>query len=307
MVFVQALLFVGFLYLLFKASEIVVSKAMEINKVLKLGEFVVGFLFLAFVSNLPDISIGIYSVQARHVEIGISDIFGSVVTDILLATGIVFLITKYKFVAKDVRILTKILFATSIIPLLFFLNISNYAISFLLFVTFLYFARTSFQRKITVLPKRTPAIRKLPKSFFKNVAILAAATFVVVVSAKIVTTNALEIIEIVGFSKAFMGGVAIAIGTSLPEISFAIKIKNKPRVALATVMGASLTNLTFVLGLLMIFAKNVVAAELSSLILFCIFAAGVIYFLLETKSFGKKYGAMLLFLYLAYTYIIFSG
>ncbi len=302
----ETILFIFFAYTLLKSSQYVLKEIQNINKIIGMEEFFLGFIMLALVSNLPDLSIGVYSILKDHGEIGVSDVLGSVVTDILLATGLVFLLTNLKNLGIEVKTLTKMLFATALLPILFLLNIPNFLLSFILFSTFVYFNKSALKFYRTKKRRKYSKL-KLDKSFVKSLLILGIATFLTVISSKLVIDYSLQIIRTMNISDVFIGGVAIALSTSLPEISIALHSLNKPKTALGTVTGASLVNLTLVLSVLLLLTPLNIGVELTPLIVFCIFSAGIVYIFIELGFVGRKQGAILLILYLVYVYFIFSG
>ena len=302
----ETFLFIFFAYTLLKSSQYVLKEIRNINKIIGMEEFFLGFIMLALVSNLPDLSIGMYSIFTKHSEIGVSDVLGSVVTDILLATGLVFIFANIKKLGKEVKTLTKMLFATALLPVLFLLSMPNILLSLILFLTFLYFNKSAL--KVYKMKKQKGRNRlKITGKFAKSLFILGISTFLTIISSKLVVEYALQIINFINVSDVFMGGVAIALSTSLPEISIALHSIKRPKTALGTVTGASLVNLTLVLSILLLFTPLDLGAEIAPLIVFCIFSAGIVYFLIELGFMGRAQGILLLILYLVYVYFIFSG
>jgi len=94
------------------------------------------------------------------------------------------------------------------------------------------------------------------KSNFKKIKVVATLLFsftIVVISAQFTVSSASNIAIAFGIPAILVGAKLVAIGTSLPELTLGIAAVRRGRVQLAIggIIGSNLTNLTLVLGLVL--------------------------------------------------------
>ena len=200
--------------------------------------------------------------------------------------------------------LTDILFITSAIPLLLVIfNVSSPIVGVLLLITFV--ANTYFMAK-----KRTPAVEvnESPAAVKKEhlskvIALLAIGLVGVIVSARLVVTSGVEMAVILGAPPILFGAKVIAIGTSLPEFTTDLAAVRRGRVHLAIggIIGSNLTNLTLVLGLVLLTSPSVEITILTELLPFLLITT-VIFWRFLTRGGISKFGGVLLLA----TYLLFQ-
>ena len=95
------------------------------------------------------------------------------------------------------------------------------------------------------------------KLIVRDLFLLVASIAVVVVGADLMVNGAVEIAEFFGVSEMIIGLTIVAIGTSAPELATTLMatIRGKRSIAIGNLIGSSTLNLTFILGLSVLFGN----------------------------------------------------
>ena len=125
----------------------------------------------------------------------------------------------------------------------------------------------------------------------------------VIISANLVVSTGIEIAVALGAPTILLGAKLIAIGTSLPEFTTDFEAVRRGRVHLAIggIIGSNLTNLTLVLGLVLLTSPSVDITILTELLPFLLITT-VIFWRFLTRGGISKIGGAILFV----TYILFQ-
>lgn len=255
----QLLILAISLILLASASHFAIKSVESIIKATRLSEASAGFVILAVLTSTPEIIVALFSVLQGEPGISIGDILGSNVFNTAAVLGILGMLGYLKTCCTDLLVeLTDILLLTSSIPLLLvishyhILDVASPVVGAILLGTF--FVNTYFIAK-----KRTPVIAETPEKGKKeNIKItiikLFASFIVVATAAHLVVLSGSNIALLLGAPPILIGAKVVAIGTSLPELTldFAAVKRGRVHLAIGDIIGSNLTNLTLVLGLVLL-------------------------------------------------------
>jgi cation:H+ antiporter len=301
---VQLLILVVSLIVLALSSHYAIKAIEKLIALTGLSELSVGFILLATLTSVPEIIVALFSVLEGEPGLSVGDILGSNVFNVGAVLGILGIFGYLKTCCTNMLLdLTDILFLTSLIPLLLVIfNISSPIVGLLLLGTFV--ANTYFMAK-----KRTPAVEvngnsKAVKkeSMTKVVGLLAVGLVGVIVAARLVVSSGVEIATILGAPPILLGAKVIAIGTSLPEFTTDLAAVRRGRVHLAIggIIGSNLTNLTLVLGLVLLTSPSVEITILTELLPFLLITTVIFWRFLTRGGISKFGGALLLATYLLF-------
>lgn len=198
--------------------------------------------------------------------------------------------------------LTDFLFLTSLIPLL--LVVFGVASRFVGFILLAVFAINIY----LMIQKRTPSMDNGSEKA-RSKLLIAAMTIigvaVVVISARFAVSSASSIATVLGAPPISIGAKIVAIGTSLPELALDLSAARRGRVQLAIgdIIGSNLTNLTLVLGLLLVVSPFAVDISVFSRILPFILTTTLVLWRYLTKGGVSQTGGLILLM----TYIMFQA
>ena len=267
-----------------------------------------GFILLATLTSVPELTVALFSVMQGEPGISIGDILGSNVFNIGAVLGILGIFGYLKTCCTDMLLdLTDILFISSAIPLLLVIfDVSSPVVGLLLLATFV--ANTYFMAK-----KRTPAVEvngnaviKKEESKIKVIALLMVGLVGVIVSARLVVTSGLDLAVLLGAPPILLGAKIVAIGTSLPEFTTDLAAVRRHRVHLAIggIIGSNLTNLTLVLGVVLIASPSVEITLLPQILPFLLITTVIFWRFLTRGEISKFGGVLLLATYLLFQIVI---
>lgn len=303
-VIVQILILVASLVVLALSSHYTINAIEKLIAFTGLSEMSAGFILLATLTSVPEIIVALFAVMQGDPGISIGDILGSNVFNVAVVLGALGLFGYLKTCCNDLLLdLTDILFISSLIPLLLVIfNVSGPVVGILLLGTFV--ANTYFMAK-----KRTPAVEVngnstavKKSSITKVIALLVIGLVGVIVSARLVVSSGVEIATFFGAPSILLGAKVIAIGTSLPEFTTDLAAVRRGHVHLAIggIIGSNLTNLTLVLGLVLLTSPSVDITILTELLPFLLITTVIFWRFLTRGGISKAGGALLLVTYLMF-------
>ena len=299
----QGLILAISLAILVKFSDMVSNSSYNIAKITGLGEMAVGFLILSIVTSLPELAVSISALNSGDVNIPIGTIFGSNIANIGLILGLIAILSPTVILIKreDLRSLTLMLVIASLVPLQLlilsrFVNLTG----FTLLAIFVIFSIYSIKNRI-------PVIEEEPKKIRKNITTQLALVFggiaVIIISSQFVVSSAVTISNMLAIDQAVIGATVIAIGTSLPELSVSLSAvkKGHTSLALGNILGSCITNLTLILGFILILSQVKINLLLfAQLIAMLIIVNIALWRFIVDRKIGVGEGLILLLIYLIF-------
>ncbi len=98
-----------------------------------------------------------------------------------------------------------------------------------------------------------PETRKLSKELI----IVFGGVAAIIISSRFVVDSSVAISSMLQIDQSVIGATVIALGTSLPELSVSLAAVKKSRIGLAlgNILGSCITNLTLILGFVLVLSK----------------------------------------------------
>jgi len=271
-----------------------------------LSEASAGFVILAVMTSTPEIIVALFSVLQGTPAISIGDILGSNIFNVGAVLGILGMLGFLKTCCTDLLVeLTDILFITSLIPLLLVIfKVASPIVGVILLGTFL--INIYFMAK-----KRTPTVKTNNLATVVNgnrktvVAMLILSFTAVIIAARFVVSSGIDIAINLGAPPILIGAKVVAIGTSLPELTLDLTAVRRGHVQLAIgdIIGSNLTNLTLVLGLVLITSPFAVDMTIFTEILPFLLITTIIFWRFLTRGGVSQVGGIILMM----TYILFQA
>lgn len=301
------------LAILAKASESVISSSVTLSSLTKLSELAIGFVILSVLTSLPELSVTLFSITTNNVEIAVGNIFGSNIANLGLIIGLAALVGSIRIKRNELKRLSTILFLTSLIPItLLMLAEISFFVGIALLLVFVLFTAYSIKKNIVVkgkLEEEPKEKKELTKYIINNVIILLVGIAVILISSKIVVDSASSIVVDMGIAQTLIGATIIAIGTSLPELSIMLVAIKRKRITLAlgNAIGSNLTNMSLILGSLLVFSPISIDLSLfSTLVFFSIITSISTWYFIERGKLNRLEGMALIIIYLLFLVTIFG-
>ena len=294
-----------FLIILVRSAMFAIDSIVKFSKRTRISELAAGFVIVAVATSTPEISVAVFSTYADNVGITLGDIFGSNVTNIALIAALFLLVSPVKKITPGtVHRFFPLLVAASLIPL--FLLLAQQGTNFIgiaLLAAFAFFIYHTFKSS-----EKEAGVRE-PGSPYKPLLFFFIGIAVVITSAKFIVDSASFIAEYSGIRESVIGATIISLGTSLPELTVDLVAVRKRHLDLAVgdIVGSCITNITLVLGLVLVLSHaEINFGILSTLISFAI-AAPLVMFLLLRKGNVSKYQSIVLFsIYAVFLLVIYQ-
>ncbi len=310
---VQLLILIASIVGLASASHFAIKSIEKLIEMTGLSDASAGFIILAVLTSTPEMVVAFFSIIEGNPAISIGDILGSNLFNIGVVIGILGIIGYLKSCCTDLLAeLTDMLFVVALIPLLLvvgeyhILDIPSPIVGIILLAAFL-ISMYLLGRKRTppVKLNEGEAMSKGKKSVV--IATLLLSFTIVLVSARLTVYSALNIAVVLGVPPILVGAKIVAIGTSLPELTLDLTAIKRGRVqlALGDIIGSNLTNLTLVLGLVLLTSPFQVDMTIFVEILPFLLLTTIIFWRFITKGgISKTGGAALILIYILFQALV---
>lgn len=247
---------------LIKSASTLVRHLPRIASYFKLNEFAIGFIVMAISTTLPELFVGISSALAKNTALGLGNALGSVIADLTIIIGIVALFNrKVRIQSHIIRKDLIYMFVILLLPIVMMLwpptwlrpagqepvaIISRVEGAILLCVFLFYIYMTARQERMfhrgISLPTKQEATVSALVTLFMVVLLFASSRFVVLYGTRISDDFHVP--------PLLVGILLIALGTSLPELTFQLRAvaEKHEELAIGDMVGAVVANSTLVIG-----------------------------------------------------------
>lgn len=340
-------LFVVGLILIIKGGDWFVDSASWIAEVLGVPKFVIGATIVSIATTLPEMIVSIQATAKGNVEMAAGNAIGSVTANTAMIMGIFILCMPFAIKRKEFAPKGIMMFLASAGLVLGCIFTAKEALTFegeqniyyrlstigliALIVIFIAFFIENFmsmkkeehhiepspdniglQEEDDIVPTKETATKM---DWIKNIAFFALGAAGIVIGADLLVDYGTEIAKSLGIPQRVISVVAIAIGTSLPELVTTITALKKKVGALSVgnILGANIIDLTLILPICSFVSMGkgtgALAVSVSSVtidMVVCLAAIAVAVFpTIITKKFQRWQGIVMLVGYIAYVVTVF--
>ncbi len=263
MIFVYLILLAGFSALLIKATDILTDSLTELSKITKTGKFAITSLILAFATSVPELVVGITAALEGRPNLALGAVLGSNIANISLVIGGATIIGGTLGVAGSfLKIDIFSVFLAGVLPMMLLMDgdLSRVDGVILLFIYGMYnYGLLNKGVRHSSQPSRIVK-RLLQNAVDKRVnrwlAWLFLGAAMLMFSADMIVKVGSSLAEVMGVPVFLIGLFLVAVGTSLPELSFEIRAikKKQSGMALGDLFGSIVANSTLVLGVVSVIA-----------------------------------------------------
>lgn len=296
------LLIIGFI-LLVKGSDIFVDGSASLARLLGVPSVIIGLTIVSMGTSAPEAAVSITAGFDGSSEIAISNLVGSNTFNMLMVAGVSAAITPFfvdKIVLKrDFPICLGIMALTVIMCADGKVSRLDGAVMAAVFAGYMALLIRSAVRNRTAAEDGEKPLPPLKSVIFIIVGLAA-----VIAGGQLTVHSARKIAEAFGMSETLIGVTIVAIGTSLPELVTSVMAarKGESGIAIGNVIGSSIFNLAFVMGISALLNPIGVVQEAlyDALIMLLVNILGFL-FCLSKKKLTRAEGVSFICLYAAYT------
>ncbi len=244
-----------------KGADWFLESAEKIGLALGLSPFIIGVTIVALGTSFPELFTAIAAAIKGVTEIIPANAIGSNIANILLVVGISAVVGKKLVITKNLIDVDLPLLAISTVILVGviwpwkgeeYVEITRPE-SILLVLTYVaYFFYTMLHReKDDDSFVSNKLVDKKPNIEHKDYIILFGGVLCLTVGAKFLIDSVIEISDIFGIGVGIISILAVAVGTSLPELVVSVKaaLQGKSEVALGNIFGSNVFNSFMVIGI----------------------------------------------------------
>jgi cation:H+ antiporter len=285
------------------ASRLMSRQLVALAEHLHVPAFFVAFLLVSFSTSIPELFVGVGSALSGVPALSLGDVIGANIVDLTFIAGLVILLGRKPINLREhidpLRLATTFAIASAPVLLLIDGSLSQLdgLVLLALYACYLVFFIRQRPRSEDEPRVKFRGVVHTLALFLLGVALLIIASELIVVTAKSLSAT----LEIAPF---IVGVFALALSTSLPELTFGIRValERRPELSLADLIGSTAVNSSAILGLVSLI-HPIVPVNLSTTLTIGSFSIAVFmyfYLLLARGRVLPTYGAALLLAYLLF-------
>jgi cation:H+ antiporter len=301
------IVFILSLFFLIKASDYFISSSENIGYYLNFPPIVIGIIILSIGTSLPELITSIFAILKDSSEIVIGTIIGSNISNLFLILGITAIVAKKIIINKNIlRAEFTFFIATAFLLILIIFNgvvtIYETIILLLLFITYIFY--TIKELKLTEVIQN-----KKSNKIIRDLFIFFISIVFIYFSAKYLIEATINISSFLNIGKEIIAVSAIALGTSLPELTVSIKAirLKKHDLAIGNIIGSNIFNVVGILGISSLFGTVVFSITTLIFPLSLMLVGTIItYFIMVDKKITIQEGILYILLYALFLFFLFG-
>ncbi len=310
MIWLYVLIFLVSCAVLVRSGTLLIRSLTRIAKFLKLTEFLVAFILMAFATSVPELFVGIMAALHGQSELSFGNIIGSNIINLTLAVAIGVLVAKgLKCEGAVIQRISIYTLVIAFLPIILMLDgtISRVDGIVLLLALAVYLQRLFYQKERFTKVFSNALNRQWTqfRLFLKDFGMFFLGLILLLLSAEGIVWSATYLAETFNLPLVIIGAILVALGTNLPEITFgirAITMGHKDMV-LGNLLGSVVANSTLVLAVtVLIYPLEI--ADFSPYITGIVFVGiAILFFTLfsrTSKEITRKEALFLLLIYIGF-------
>lgn len=305
-------LFIVGLVALFLGGESLVRGASRLARILGINPIVIGLTIVAFGTSAPEFVVCLIAAFKGSSDIVLGNILGSNISNIGLILGISALMSPIFIQIKLVKVEVPIMILISLVLYALAWNLGIGRIEgVLLFSSLIAFGVYSYYGAL-----REPyQVEEEYKEFiggkngiFRQAAFVIVGLVGLVIGARLVVDSAISMAKLFGISELIISITAVAIGTSLPELSTSIvaALRKEHDIIVGNIIGSNIFNMG-ILGLVSVIhpvsvSPGLLRFEFPVMVFFALLVLPV---MRTAHKVSRAEGLLLLIFYSAFIFMLF--
>ena len=281
-------------------ADFIIKESERIALHFDISHFVIGATLVAFGTSLPEMAASMMASSAGKSDMAVANVIGSVIFNITLVLGVVFLIAKKMNPKRNLFDRDS---AWVIVPVvLFFIMAQDGEIGrldgilyLLLMASYIIFLFTGSKEDLA--GEIDDSLIKEKFNWTKTVILLAIGFALTIGGASFVIESGTNIARDFGISEWIIGIFLISLGTSLPELAVSLVAvkKGNAEMSIGNIIGSNVANFSMVLGaasLINPLTVDLMANKFDMIIMAS--ASAILLFILANKLYNKAAAIFLL-------------
>lgn len=311
-IFYSLAVFIIGLIILYLGGEGLVKGSSRLARAMGINPVLIGLTIVAFGTSAPELVVSIIAAFKGSNDLIMGNILGSNIANIGLILGISALIYPISIKLTLIKVELPFMISISILLLLLSQNliIEHFegAILFILLISMIIYSCYDAFKEPKEIEKEFSELVQVDRSYYKNILYIVFGIIGLSIGAKLLVDSAISIAQSLGVSQALIGITAVAIGTSLPELTTSViaALKRESGIIIGNIIGSNIFNIG-ILGIISVLKpiemkQHLLEFEFCIMILFSIILLPI----MKTGfKIAKTEGLLLLLFYLMFLRFIF--
>jgi len=248
------------LYTLGKGADILVDHAVNISTKLNVPKAVIGATIVSLGTTLPETSVSVLAAMNGNPDMALGNAIGSIIADTGLIIGLVAMMKPLEFNLNSIKFQSWMQFGAGLLITIFCLpmwhssgqgNVTQ-IMGFVLVAILIFYLYYSIKHPhIDSVSEESPSnTDEASGSLVVDLLLMFAGIVIVIVSSKVLIPSVEVLALRAGIPQSIIAATLVAFGTSLPELTTAVKSVQKGHgdLAIGNIIGADILNVLFVTG-----------------------------------------------------------
>ena len=307
----------GGLVLLFIGGEVLLRGAVGLSLRFGLSPLLIGLTVVAFATSMPELVVTLTAGLQGAPDVGVGNVVGSNIANILLILGIAALLCPIlKEPKRILRDIAAMVAATVLFVGLAFMQRIGLAHGVMMIALLAVYLWASYRAELKGGNDAEAGLEAIeetgaaPRSAWVALMLVVGGIVALAAGSELLVRGALQIARAAGVSETVIGLTLVAFGTSLPELATAIvaAVRGHTEVALGNVLGSNIFNILLILGALFVVTPVAVAPEILGFDIWVLLGATLIAVpvMLVGRRIGRVEGAVFIVLYGAFIWVQFD-
>lgn len=295
------------IYILVLSGDWVVDASVALAQRFNLSTVFIGATIIAFGTSVPELFTSVNANNQGYPGISLGNIIGSNIANILMvlgaATMVCTLSVSFNKVKKDILIM---LVATTILVLGFYGGVFTRAMGGFMFLLLIGYVVYQYMNNDI----DTSEVDDIEMPLSKNITLLLLSFVGLAVGSELLVRGAVVTGSVIGVPEAIIGMTAVAIGTSLPELTASLSAAAKGEIELmfGNIIGSNTFNILSIVAITSMIKPLTVDNAIESYQLWFMVGVSVIFcwMIYQKLKLTKSVGFIFLALYSAFTLFQFN-
>lgn len=272
------------LVLVLKSADYAIQSSTRVARAMMLPRYVIGFLVVAVIAILPETLISISAALKGNPAFGVATLFGSNIADLTLIFALVVLFAG-RNLAADASVVRNRFWYVAIIAAPILLGFDG---SYTRTEGFVLIALGALFYFFILSKARHVREEREERFSMRDLGVLAASMAALLIGAHLTVKYGIDFAHAIHLSPILIGMLVIGLGTTLPELFFAIKATRNRHdgLALGDILGTVVADATIVIGL--VIAVHPFSIEPKIIYVTGLFMVAAMGYLMRLLSTGRK-------------------
>ncbi|MCL2373279.1 MAG: calcium/sodium antiporter [Defluviitaleaceae bacterium] len=299
------LLVIGFA-LLIKGADFFVDASVNVARWLRVPGVIIGLTVVAIGTSMPEMVVSLSAAAGGATDMAVGNAVGSNIFNLIFILGVCAVIRPVYIRFADIRVDFFVGVGAAVLLLgmmFYFADVIPRAGGAVMLGLFGLYMLFTVRKALASRQEDEGAGQVTPIS--RSVIFIVLGLVLIVAGGQLAVMAAINVARTMGITERVIGLTVVAIGTSLPELVTALAACKKGKtgmdIALGNIIGSSIFNILFILGLTGVILPLTIDANLHFDLIFLIGGSFLfMVFVLTRSKIGRMEGALLALAYGAY-------